>query len=106
MNESKKTDISFVFSSLQYSFLIDTEGRIFTCDQLGRDFLSKIDLGIFYAQIQLIKINSAITSTTILIGNTSYNLSLVPISLDAEFTDLDFPNDGVTLKSIAYIAVL
>lgn len=106
MKENKETDMPNVFSSLQYSFLIGSEGRIFTCDQLGRDFLSKIDLGLFYSQIQSIKINSAITSTTILIGNTSYNLSLVPLSLDNEFTDLDFPNDILILKSIAYIAIL
>ncbi len=106
MSTSKNSSTSPMFSSLQYSFLIDSAGKILTCDQLGRDFLNKIDLEIFYEQIQSIKINSAITSTTILIGNTSYNLSLVPISVGNEFSDLDFQDDRSTLRSIAYIAVL
>lgn len=66
---------------LQYVFLLDKEGKILTCDESGREFLKKIDLGIFYAQLHSIKLNSAITNTTIILGNKSYNLRMVPTDL-------------------------
>jgi len=71
---------------LQYVFLLDKDGKILTCDESGREFLKKIDLGIFYAQLHSIKLNSAITNTTIILGNKSYNLRVVPTDLEQRTT--------------------
>jgi PAS domain S-box-containing protein len=71
---------------LQYVFLLDKEGKILTCDESGRAFLKRIDLGIFYAQLHSIKLNSAITNTTIILGNKSYNLRVVPTDLQHRST--------------------
>ena len=64
---------------LQYAFLMDHDGRLLACDTFGEDFLKSIDLELFYLQLHSIKINDAITSTTIVIEHTSYNLRLVPL---------------------------
>lgn len=79
-NEEAAPDPSGEFI-LQYVFLLDKEGKILTCDESGRLFLKSIDLGIFYAQLHSIKLNSAITNTTIILGNKSYNLRMVPTDL-------------------------
>lgn len=71
---------------LQYVFLLDKDGKILTCDESGREFLKKIDLGIFYAQLHSIKLNSAITNTTIILENKSYNLRMVPTDLQQRTT--------------------
>ncbi|HWQ78194.1 MAG TPA: sigma 54-interacting transcriptional regulator, partial [Anaerovoracaceae bacterium] len=71
---------------LQYVFLLDKDGKILTCDESGREFLKKIDLGIFYAQLHSIKLNSAITNTTVILENKSYNLRMVPTDLQQRST--------------------
>lgn len=68
---------------LQYVYLMDKEGKILTCDESGRNFLKSIDFELFYSQLQSIKLNSAITNTTILLNNNSYNLRMVPIDIQS-----------------------
>lgn len=89
---------------LQYVFLLNRDGEILTCDAAGRQFLKNIDLGLFYAQIHSIKINSAITNTTILLGHSSYNLRMVPTVLDSDFREPHL--GGQTNESSEYIIVL
>ena len=88
--------------TLQYVFLMDRDGRIITCDESGRNFLKRIDdFGTFYAQLQSVKINSAITNTTVMIKNRSFNLKMVPTSLQAH-TEY-FTSDG---DNTEYIIIL
>ncbi|MBK5254260.1 MAG: sigma 54-interacting transcriptional regulator [Peptostreptococcaceae bacterium] len=81
---------------------MDKSGRILACDESGYDFLKTIDLGIFYAQLQSIKINSAITNTTIMLENKSFNLRMVPTDLQSQAKDF-YSSDG---DSTEYIIVL
>lgn len=71
-------------SILQYVYLMDHEGKLLTCDEAGKQLLSRIDLGFFYAHLQSLKLNAAITNTTILFDNKSYNLRMVPINLHSK----------------------
>ncbi len=69
---------------------------------MGYDFLKSIDLGIFYAQLQSIKINSAITNTTIILEGISYNLRMVPTDLQSKTEGFDSPG----VDDTEYIIVL
>src|SRR5659263_765121 len=86
---------------LQYVFFMDNEESLMSCDDAGHEFLSMIDIGFFYAQLQAIKINTAITNTTIILGGKSYNLRMVPTNLQIQAENLD-----TNVNSMAYIIVL
>ncbi len=77
---------------LQYVFFMDNEGFLLTCDEEGENFLKLIDLELFYNQIETIKINDAITNTTIILGGKSYNLRMVPVNLEVQIGDRHSPN--------------
>jgi len=87
---------------LQYVFFMDKESKILSCDKAGYDFLNVIDLEVFYNQLQAIKINTAITNTTIILGGRSYNLRMVPNGLRSESDDIY----STSLDNIEYIIVL
>lgn len=69
---------------LQYVFLMDIQGKLLTCDESAEEFLRNINFGLFYAQIQSLKINTAITNTTIILDSKSYNLRMVPTVLQSK----------------------
>ncbi len=66
---------------LQRAFFIDNSGSLFSCDEDGNDFLSSIDIDLFFSHLQSLHLNTACTSSTIIIEKTSYNIRLIPISL-------------------------
>lgn len=96
---SGQTENKFI---LQYVFLMDKNGNILICDEAGNDFLNSIDLDVFYSQLQAIKINSAITNTTIILRGSSYNLRMVPTDFKSKDEDLNSNGVGDT----EYIIVL
>lgn len=96
---SGQTEDSFI---LQYVFLMGKDGKLLICDDVGYDFLKSIDLGIFYAQLESFRINSAITNTTIILGGKSFNLRMVPTDLQSKAEGID--SRGV--DEIEYMIVL
>jgi len=91
---------------LQYVFFMNKEGKILTCDDSGHEFLSTIDLGLFYAQLQSIKINTAITNTTIILMNRSYNLRMVPTDLHPQMHSQTYNSNPNSMDDTEYIIVL
>ncbi len=80
---------------LQYTFLMDSKSTLYPCDEAGNDFLQKANLETIHSHIQCIKLTDAISSTTIIFDNTSYNLRVIPIDNTSEtfnsslFGDID-----------------
>lgn len=105
VSDTEKDQDTFL---LQYVFFMDKEGSLLTCDESGHAFLEKIDLKLFYSQLQAIKINSAITNTTIILGGKSYNLRMVPSAFEVKSGDFD-DSDGSNPDNVdntEYIIVL
>lgn len=68
---------------LQYAFFMDKNDNIFPCDAAAQNFIDSTNFKKFYSHLLYIKINSAITSSTVNIDNNIYNMNLIPInSLD------------------------
>ncbi len=65
---------------LQYSFFIDQEDQLYSCDEDGERFLHSIDINAFYTHLKSIQLNTASTSSTIIINDTSYSLRSIPVS--------------------------
>ena len=87
---------------LQYVFFMDNNGMLLTCDDASYNFLKAIDLELFHTQLQAIKINAAITNTTIILGDKSYNLRMVPNNFEAQADD----ENASSVNSTEYIIVL
>lgn len=87
---------------LQYVFFLDNEGMLLTCDDASSNFLKTINLELFHTQLQAIKINAAITNTTIILGNKSYNLRMVPNNFETQADDVN----ASSVNSTEYIIVL
>src|SRR5665647_2507311 len=84
---------------LQYAFFMDKSDNIFPCDAAAQNFINSTNFKIFYSHLLYIKINSAITSSTVNIDNNIYNMNLIPInSLDNLFLPKHFdPKYMITL---------
>ena len=65
---------------LQYAFYIDGCGDLIACDNASEGFLETIDIEAFQSHLQSLELNNANLATTILLGQTSYTLRLVPVS--------------------------
>ena len=65
---------------LQYAFYIDGSGDLIACDNASEGFLETIDIEAFQSHLQSLELNNANLATTILLGQTSYTLRLVPVS--------------------------
>ena len=92
--------------ALQFVFLMNKNGAILSCDESGKHFLANIDMGIFHAQIHSIKINAAVTNTTIIIGTTSYNLRLVPVEISEELFPKNLYSSNELVDFCEYIIVV
>lgn len=69
---------------LQYTFLMDRKNALYPCDEAGNEFLQKVNLNILQSHIQCIKLSGAISNTTIIFENASYNLRVIPIDRGSE----------------------
>jgi len=82
---------------LQYAFFMDQNIELFSCDEDGERFLRSIDINSFYTHLQCIRINTASTTSTIIINNTSYSLRVIPVSSlerNEDFEILDHLKEG------------
>lgn len=77
---------------LQYAFFMDQNGVLFSCDENGKRFLSLIDINSFYTHLQCIRLNAAITASTVILNNTSYSLRLIPVNSLTGMKDHDILN--------------
>lgn len=64
---------------LQQVYIMDSTGDIYYCNEEGKYFWNSIDFKSLYSHIQSLRFNTAITNTTIIINDTSFNLYLIPI---------------------------
>lgn len=78
---------------LQYTFLMDRKGTIYPCDISGNLFLQTVGLEKILSHIQCIKLSYAISNTTIIIENTSYNLRVIPVDASSDSFKTDLLNN-------------
>lgn len=78
---------------LQYTFLMDRKSTLYPCDEAGNLFLQNADLETIHSHIQRIKLSDAISSTTIIFDNTSYNLRVIPVDNTPETLKADLLDD-------------
>lgn len=82
---------------LQYTFLMDSKSTLYPCDEAGNLFLQNADLEAINSHIQCIKLSYAISSTTIIFDNTSYNLKVIPVDNTPETLKADLL-DGMDIE--------
>ena len=60
---------------IHYTFLIDDENKLIPCDDAAQDFLQSIDANSIGEQILKLKLNCAMTMSTVMLNNISYSLN-------------------------------
>ncbi|MDR1068117.1 MAG: sigma 54-interacting transcriptional regulator, partial [Clostridiales Family XIII bacterium] len=65
---------------LQYAFFIGASEEVFSCDEGTRMFLSGANRDAVLTHIMSLKLSSSVTNSTAILGGTSYNLRLTPLS--------------------------
>jgi PAS domain S-box-containing protein len=91
---------------LQYAFFIGTSEEVFPCDEGTRKFLGRINRDAVLTHIMSLKFSSSVTNSTVILGGTSYNLRLNPLSRGFFAPSLgEFrPEYLVTMHNQAHIA--
>jgi PAS domain S-box-containing protein len=95
---------------LQYAFFIGTSDRtsedVFPCDEGTRKFLGRVNRDAVLTHIMSLKFSSSVTNSTVILGGTSYNLRLNPLSRGFFAPSLgEFrPEYLVTMHNQAHIA--
>jgi len=72
---------------------MDRKSTLYPCDEAGNLFLQNADLETIHSHIQRIKLSDAISSTTIIFDNTSYNLRVIPVDNTPETLKVDLLDD-------------
>lgn len=75
---------------LQYAFFMDKDDNIFPCDAAAQNFIDSTNFKNLYSHSLYIKINAAITSSTVNIDSNIYHMNLIPID---DMNNLVFSNN-------------
>lgn len=87
---------------IHYTFLIDDANKLISCDDAAQGFLQSIDANVIGEQILKLKINSAMTMSTVILDNISYSLKVIPTADIAERSNRRTP----FLSTITHIVIV
>ncbi len=87
---------------IHYTFLIDDDNKLIPCDDAAQDFLQSIDANIIGEQILKLKLNSAMTMSTVMLDNTSYSLKVIPTNIAYENSE----RHASFLSTITHIVIM
>lgn len=71
-------------SFLQFALFLKNKHDLYYCDEAGREFLDTVGAEAILPHVELLELNTTVSSTTILIENNSYNLRMIPIGSEKE----------------------
>ena len=87
---------------IHYTFLIDDENKLIPCDDAAQNFLQSIDANSIGEQILKLKLNCAMTMSTVMLNNISYSLKVIPTNIAYENSE----RHASFLSTITHIVIM